>query len=36
MEEVSSQDWVEQVYNPDVKGNLDKLYKQPGYDESDL
>ena len=36
MEEVKPQDWVERVYKPDVKGNLDKLYKKPGYDESDL
>ena len=36
MEEVKSQEWVEKVYRPDVKGNWDKLYKKPGYDESDL
>jgi len=36
MEEVKSQDWVEKVYRPDVKGKWDKLYKKPGYDESDL
>ena len=36
MEEVTSQDWVEKVYKPDIKSNLDKLYKKPGYDESDL
>ena len=36
MEEVKSQDWVEAVYKPDIKGNWDKLYKKPGYDESDL
>jgi 4-oxalocrotonate tautomerase len=36
MEEVKSQDWVENVYKPDIKGNLDKLYKKPGYDENDL
>ena len=36
MEEVKSQDWVETVYKPDIKGNWDKLYKKPGYDESDL
>ena len=36
MEEVKPQDWVERVYEPDIKRNLDKLYKKPGYDEKDL
>ena len=36
MEEVKSQDWVEKVYKPEIKGNLNKLYKKPGYDENDL
>jgi 4-oxalocrotonate tautomerase len=36
MEEVKSQDWVEKVYRPDVKGKWANLYKKPGYDESDL
>jgi 4-oxalocrotonate tautomerase len=36
MEEVKPQDWVEKVYKPDIKDNLDKLYKKPGYDEKDL
>jgi len=36
MEEVQSQDWVEKVYKPDILGKWDKLYKKPGYDESDL
>jgi 4-oxalocrotonate tautomerase len=36
MEEVKAQDWVERVYKPDIKRNLDKLYKKPGYDEKDL
>jgi 4-oxalocrotonate tautomerase len=36
MEEVKSQDWVEKVYQPDIKGNWDKLYKKPGYDERNL
>ena len=36
MEEVKPQDWVERVYKPDINGNLDKLYKKPGYDEKDL
>ena len=36
MEEVKSQDWVEKLYKPEIKRNLDKLYKKPGYDENDL
>jgi len=36
MEEIKSQDWVEKVYKPDIKGNWNKLYKKPGYDETDL
>jgi len=36
MEEVKSQHWVETVYKPDIKANWDKLYKKPGYDETDL
>ena len=36
MEEIKSQDWVETVYTPDIKANWDKLYKKPGYDETDL
>ena len=36
MEEVKPQDWVERAYKPDLKGNLDKLCKKPGYDEKDL
>ena len=36
MEEVRPQDWIEKVYKPDIKRNLDKLYKKPGYDEKDL
>jgi len=36
IEEVNSQDWVEKVYKPEVKYKWDKLYKKPGYDESDL
>jgi 4-oxalocrotonate tautomerase len=36
MEEVNSEDWVEKVYKPEVRNKWDKLYKKPGYDESDL
>jgi len=36
MEEVTSQDWVQKVYKPDIQNKWDKVYKKPGYDESDL
>jgi len=36
LEEGKSQDWLEQVYKPDIKNKRDKLYKKPGYDENDL
>ena len=36
MEEVKSRDWVDTVYKPDIKANWDKLYKEPGYDETGL
>jgi 4-oxalocrotonate tautomerase len=31
IEEVSSADWKAKVYDPDIKKNLDRLYKKPGY-----
>jgi 4-oxalocrotonate tautomerase len=31
-EEVSSGDWAEKVYKPDIKDKWDKLYKKPGYE----
>ena len=36
MEEVKPEEWVEKVYRPEIKDNLGKLYKKPGYDENDL
>lgn len=36
MEEVKSQDWVDQVYKPDIQKKWDILYKKPGYDMDDL
>ena len=30
-EEISSTNWAEQVYRPEILPNLDKLYKKPGY-----
>ncbi len=31
-EEISSKDWKDKVYQPDIKDNWDKLYKRPGYE----
>lgn len=36
IEEIQSQDWVEQVYKRDIKNKSDQLYKKPGYSEKDL
>jgi 4-oxalocrotonate tautomerase len=36
MEEIKPSEWAEKAYRSEVKNNLDKLYKKPGYDESDL
>jgi 4-oxalocrotonate tautomerase len=36
MEEIEPREWAEKVYRPEVKNNLDKLYKKPGYDEKNL
>jgi len=30
-EEVSPDDWADAVYQPEIKGNWDQLYKKPGY-----
>jgi len=35
-EEISSREWAEKVYKPDILANADKLYKKPGYDMSSL
>jgi 4-oxalocrotonate tautomerase len=32
IEDIEPQDWVEQVYRPDILGHPDKLFKKPGYD----
>jgi len=32
MEEVKSSDWAKQVYQPDIQGKWNKLYKKPGYE----
>jgi len=31
-EEISSKEWKEKVYQPDIKNKWDKLYKTPGYE----
>ncbi len=32
IEEISAQDWTEQVYKPDILGKPRTIYKEPGYD----
>lgn len=36
LEEVTAEDWAEQVYKPDIVSKPMQLYKKPGYDLSDL
>ena len=36
VEEAEPRDWAERVYRPDIAGRPHLLYKQPGYDPSDL
>jgi 4-oxalocrotonate tautomerase len=36
LEEVSAQDWAEEVYKPDIQAKPNLLYKKPGYDLIDL
>jgi 4-oxalocrotonate tautomerase len=36
LEEVSSKDWAEKVYKPDIQARANLLYKKPGYDIDDL
>jgi 4-oxalocrotonate tautomerase len=36
MEEVESRDWAKKVYDPDIAGKPEQIYKKPGYDRSDL
>lgn len=31
LEEVAPDDWIEQVYNPDILGKWELLTKEPGY-----
>ena len=30
LEEVKSEDWAEQVYQPEIQGKWDTLYRKPG------
>jgi 4-oxalocrotonate tautomerase len=32
IEEFSPEDWMEKVYQPDIKLKWDTLYQKPGYD----
>jgi len=36
LDEISARDWAEKVYAPDILGNAEKLYKNPGYDRASL
>ena len=36
VEEVEPEDWLEEVYKPDILNKPKQLYKQPGYDPSEL
>ena len=31
IEDVSSGDWKDEVYDPEIRGNMKNLYKKPGY-----
>ena len=31
IEDVETAEWTEKVYEPDIMGQADKLYKKPGY-----
>jgi 4-oxalocrotonate tautomerase len=32
IEEIAASDWMEQVYNPDIRAKRETIYKEPGYD----
>jgi 4-oxalocrotonate tautomerase len=36
LEEVSTRDWAEKVFKPDIEAKWNNLYKKPGYDLNDL
>lgn len=31
IEEVADNEWMEKVYETEIRPNMDKLYKKPGY-----
>jgi len=31
IEDISSGDWKEKVYDPEIRGNMKNIYKKPGY-----
>ena len=31
-EEVQPREWTQKVYNPEIRGKWDTVYKKPGYD----
>ena len=31
VEDIARKDWTEKVYNPDILGNMESIYKRPGY-----
>lgn len=31
IQEVPAEEWTERVYEPDIAGDWDRLYKKPGY-----
>ena len=35
-EEISAKEWKKKVYEPDILGHPEALYKKPGYDPSEL
>lgn len=32
IEEVTSREWMSEVYRPDIQPYMDRLYKKPGYE----
>ena len=34
IEDVDPADWTEKVFNPEIRGKWDQVYKKPGYDPS--
>lgn len=31
IEEIAAADWKKKVYDPEIRGKMDRLYKKPGY-----